>query len=103
MNHYRHLPVTLGIMLRSIRMGYRIFNNRYFLRISKEKALYRIDLAPFSGVDPKRKTWDGSHFCWWEAENTITMINSIPCLKNVTAVHRPISFLITETGTYAGS
>lgn len=69
-----------------------------------ERNLVRIDLGPFSGVDPKRKTWTGNHICWWDGEDEgIWLIQAIPCLQGIVKVHRPISFLITQTGEYAGT
>lgn len=90
----------LGAMIRSLRLGYRIYRERFFLRISQERSLYRIDVAPLLGVG-KSKTLDGHHFCWWEGDQD-SLVESIKPLRSVLSVKKPISFLITETGDYAG-
>ncbi len=89
---------TFGNTLRAYRLGFRESERlRAFVRVATPvDGQVWINVCPLNHLVPS-KGQPKSHVCWWDAGDTF--FDSIPALKNVRRIKKPLSFVVdAETG-----
>lgn len=85
-----------GSILRGARLGWGwSARNGCFIRMCDTSAGIVIELCP-NGSIPSKKTPTGSHRCWWDNSS---ILDEIPWLKAVRAVHKYIRVMVNDDGT----
>ena len=84
---------TLGSTIRAARLGYHWSQaHRCFIRVSGDGP-FRFDLAPDGKIPESRVN---EFRVWWEGDKKI--IEEMALLKNVRAVHQPVTFFVDDDG-----
>lgn len=92
-----------GPYIKACRLGYRWSDwNGGFLRISPlNDNMFRIDLAPGSGVPNDRRRDPALHYCWWDnGDRGAEIASHVPTLKMIRRVKSPISFVVDDEGRH---
>ena len=94
--------LTLGVMLRAARLGWRMTPNGYLLRISDtEDGRFRLDFHPPSIV-PARDKLKGPHRVWWERRNnTESSITDFAPICYIKTVKRRFTLYVDDDGRAA--
>lgn len=100
---FRQLPVTLGMQIRAIRLGFFTIGN-YYMRLSRHPdsdKLFRVELHPLSMIDGRAHLLKDRYIVWWEGDNLLGFLQSIKPLQGVVRVKKYISFLVNDLGEAA--
>lgn len=100
---YRQIPVTLGMQIRAIRLGFFTLG-KYYMRLSRHpdsERLFRVEIHPLAMIDARAAASDRPHVVWWDDLDRESLVAAIKPLQGVVRVKKYISFLINDLGELA--